>query len=105
MSGGARRADAGGMTNATTLPIAVSIKEAARLSGIGRTKLYELIKADHLEARKSGQSTLVMVDSLVRYLDSLPKVVLRADPLENGGVRMQEGGNRNAGRSLASRHA
>ena len=52
--------------------IAVTIHEAAAISGIGRTTLYELFKAGKLTPRKSGSRTLVLVDELERYVRSLP---------------------------------
>lgn len=45
-------------------PICVKIKEAARMIGVGRTKLYELIAAEELEVVKFGKSTCVTTASL-----------------------------------------
>ena len=50
-------------------PIAVRIKEACRLTGIGRSKLYELIKAGEVETVKVGTATLVKVASLRRLTE------------------------------------
>jgi excisionase family DNA binding protein len=44
--------------------IAVSIKEACRSIGIGRTKTYELIKEGRLDTFKLGRRTLVTVASI-----------------------------------------
>lgn len=51
------------------MPIAVRIREACRLSGIGRSKLYELIAAGEIEIIKVGTITLVPMASLLRFLD------------------------------------
>jgi excisionase family DNA binding protein len=50
------------------MPITVRVREACRLSGIGRSKLYELIAAGEIETIKVGTITLVPVISLTRFL-------------------------------------
>lgn len=45
-------------------PICVKINDAARMIGVGRTKLYELIAANQLEVVKLGKSTRVTTASL-----------------------------------------
>lgn len=45
-------------------PIAVRIPEACRLTGISRSKLYELIAEGRLEIVKIGAMTLVPMKSL-----------------------------------------
>jgi excisionase family DNA binding protein len=45
-------------------PICLSIDDAARSIGIGRTKLYELIKAGDIATLKIGRRTLVRTESL-----------------------------------------
>lgn len=49
-------------------PLTVRIPEACRITGIGRSKLYELIKAGEIGIIKVGTITLVPVESLRRYL-------------------------------------
>ena len=49
-------------------PLAVRIREACRLTGIGRSKLYELIAAGEIEIIKVGTITLVPVPSLTSFL-------------------------------------
>lgn len=49
---------------AVTEPISVRIAEAVRLTGIRRSKLYELIGAGDLEIVKIGRCTLIPMDSL-----------------------------------------
>lgn len=44
--------------------IAVSVGEAGRLIGIGRTKLYELINDGSLKTFKVGRRTLVTTASI-----------------------------------------
>ena len=64
-----------------TAPIAYTIRNAGWASGLSRSRLYELIAAGKIEARKEGRRTLIMAASLQRYLDSLPTVQPRK--LEN----------------------
>lgn len=45
-------------------PICVKVNEAARMIGVGRTKLYELIATGDVEVVKLGKSTRVTVTSL-----------------------------------------
>ena len=52
------------MTEPPTEPISVRIREACRLTGVGRSKLYELIAAGKVETVKIGRITLVPMSSL-----------------------------------------
>lgn len=47
-----------------TEPITVRILEAVRLTGIGRSKLYELIASGDIETVKIGSCTLIPMASL-----------------------------------------
>ena len=55
-------------------PIALTIAEVCAASRIGRTRIYEAIRAGELRARKHGRRTLVLIDDLRRWLESLPDV-------------------------------
>ncbi|MGK2910486.1 MAG: helix-turn-helix domain-containing protein [Sphingobium sp.] len=44
--------------------LTVRIKEACRMTGIGRSKLYELIAEGEIDIVKVGTMTLIRVDSL-----------------------------------------
>ena len=48
------------------------VERACAISGCGRTKIYELIAAGLLDARKLGRRTLVTDESLRGFLASLP---------------------------------
>ena len=50
-------------------PLAYSIKEVCRVSSLGRTRVYQLIAAGRLEARKLGRRTLIPADSLRALLE------------------------------------
>lgn len=49
--------------------ITVRIKEACRITGIGRSKLYELIAQGEIEIVKVGAMTLVPVAGLERFIE------------------------------------
>ena len=49
-------------------PLAVSIREACRLSGLGRTKIYELISDGRLTPVKIDRRTLIPFDDLAKLV-------------------------------------
>lgn len=57
----------------SNLPYMASIADTVKWSGIGRSRLYELIAAGDIKARKAGAKTLVVTDSVRRWLDNLPQ--------------------------------
>ena len=56
----------------STNKLAVSIREAVTLSGIGRSSLYKLIKQGRLTPRKVGRRTLILIEDLEDLVRSLP---------------------------------
>jgi hypothetical protein len=52
--------------------LAVTIRDAVILTGIGRSKLYAMFKGGDLRAKKAGRRTVVLVEDLKRMLNSLP---------------------------------
>jgi excisionase family DNA binding protein len=42
--------------------------------GVGRDKLYCLIREGKLPARKLGRKTLILASDLERFLESLPRL-------------------------------
>ena len=53
----------------TLLPITVRVPKAVELTGLSRTKLYELIKGKEIEVIKVGSSTLIVVASLHQFVE------------------------------------
>jgi excisionase family DNA binding protein len=49
-------------------PITVRIREACRITGIGRSKIYELIRDGDIETVKVGSLTLVTVAGLESFI-------------------------------------
>lgn len=50
-------------------PISVRISEACRLTGIGRSKLYELIAAGEIHIVEIGAITVIPMNSLERLIE------------------------------------
>jgi len=51
-------------------PISVKVPEAVRLSGLSRSRIYELMRSGDIEFAKVGSSTLILVDSLRGFIVS-----------------------------------
>lgn len=51
-------------------PICVKVPEAVRLTGLSRSRLYELMASGDVEYAKVGSSTLIIVESLRRFVRS-----------------------------------
>jgi excisionase family DNA binding protein len=60
------------MKSTTLTPLAVSPTAAAAILGVGRSKLYELLKRE-IPALKVGRRTLVRITDIEKYLDSLSR--------------------------------
>ena len=58
-------------------PIAVPIPEACAAVGVGRSWMYQLLGRGVLDARKEGRRTLITVQSLQRYVATLPKAKIK----------------------------
>lgn len=53
-----------------TEPLLVSITDAARMLGLGRTKTYELINEGQLDAVSIGHRNLIKVESVRALVDN-----------------------------------
>jgi excisionase family DNA binding protein len=62
---------------AAATPLAHTVPEAVRISGIGRSKLYELIRSGALDARKLGGRTLIPAEALRALITGLQRVGVR----------------------------
>lgn len=52
-------------------PISYTIEEAVKITGLGRTRLYQELKSGRLPAVKLGRRTLIPHSSLQAWLDDL----------------------------------
>ena len=56
--------------------IAFSISEAAALTSICRSKLYDAIARGELEALKDGKRTIITAAAIQKYMENLPRLTL-----------------------------
>jgi excisionase family DNA binding protein len=54
-------------------PISHRIDRVVEITGASRTKVYEALRAGTLEAVKFGRATLVLDDSMRRWLATMPR--------------------------------
>lgn len=55
--------------NQSVEPLCLRVNDAARMIGVGRTKLYELISSGELETVKIGKATRITTASLHRLVE------------------------------------
>lgn len=53
------------------MQLSYSIDEVCAVTGIGKTKIYQLINSGALKARKLGKRTIILKDDLDAFLASL----------------------------------
>jgi excisionase family DNA binding protein len=58
----------------------VTVDRVSDLIGKCRRSVYQLIATDKLQAVKSGRNTLIVFDSVKRYVDSLPAAKFKQYP-------------------------
>ena len=51
--------------------LSLSIQETLAATGLGRSKLYQLINSGELKARKIGKRTIILKDDLDTFLSGL----------------------------------
>jgi hypothetical protein len=60
--------------------LAYSIDELSEMAGVGRSFLYEEVKAGHLVVTKAGRRSIVLHDDAVAWLTALPKLAPASTP-------------------------
>ena len=58
----------------TKLKLLFNIREVCQATSMGRSTIYEFIKAGRLKAVKAGRSTLVRAEALNSFIETLPEV-------------------------------
>jgi len=58
-------------------PILVSIADARTISGLSRSAIYRQMAAGNIRSVKAGSRTLIVLQSLVQHLESLPPATFR----------------------------
>lgn len=56
----------------SALPLALSIADVCKATGIGRTTIFNAIRDGKLRAVKLGNRTLIRAEDLKAFLDNLP---------------------------------
>ena len=64
--------------------LAYSIRELAQMSGLGRSLLYEEVKAGRLIVTKVGRRSIILYDDALTWLARLPKLAT-STPLQSSG--------------------
>lgn len=65
------------------IKLAYSIQELSRMSGLGRTFLYEEVSRGRLVLTKAGRRSIVLRDDALAWIAKLPK--LARSPSTKGG--------------------
>lgn len=53
--------------------LAVTLKDALRISGLSRSEMYRRLASGEIAARKLGRSTLIEMATLERFIAGLPR--------------------------------
>jgi excisionase family DNA binding protein len=65
------------MDTALVQTLTAPIAEASRISGLSRSEIYRRLATGNIRAVKSGNRTLILMDSLRAHLASLPAATFR----------------------------
>ena len=64
----------------STIPMTISVSGAVAMVGISRAQIYRLVGKKQINMVKSGRRSLILVSSLIAYVQNLPDVVIRPPP-------------------------
>ena len=56
----------------TNMEYAISIVEAAKRAGVGRSSIYQAIGRGELQIRKNGRRSLILVEDLKAWVAAMP---------------------------------
>ena len=66
------------MSQSTEAALAATIPEACRLSGLGRSTIYELVKSGRLKSSTIGKRRLILLASLREVIETGAKLAERS---------------------------
>jgi excisionase family DNA binding protein len=61
------------ITKVSSLPLLLSVPEVAKILGLGRTKVYELIATEGLPVIRFGRAVRISVASLQQWIERREK--------------------------------
>lgn len=61
----------------SAIPMTIGISGAVAMVGISRAQIYRLVAAGEINMVKSGRRSLIVVSTLIRYIQSLPRANIR----------------------------
>ena len=61
----------------SAIPMTIGISGAVEMVGISRAQIYRLVGAKKINMVKSGRRSLIVVSSLIGYVQSLPDANIR----------------------------
>lgn len=61
----------------STIPMTITISDAVAMVGISRAQIYRLAGKRQINMVKSGRRSLIVVSSLIAYVQNLPDAVIR----------------------------
>lgn len=66
-------------SNSSTVRLLLTVEEAAKRLGVGRTLMYPLVKDGEVESVQIGRLRRIPADALPRYLEQLRAALSRPD--------------------------
>ncbi|RYC33880.1 DNA-binding protein [Lichenibacterium minor] len=57
----------------TTGRVGLSVDEACHVAGIGKTRMYELLRSGSVPARRIGRRIIILRSDLLAWMDALPR--------------------------------
>ena len=51
----------------------MSVDEACHVAGIGKTRMYELLRSGSVPARRIGRRIIILRSDLLAWMDALPR--------------------------------
>ena len=61
----------------SAIPMTISVSGAVAMVGISRAQIYRLVGKRQINMVKSGRRSLIVVSSLIAYVQNLPDAVIR----------------------------